>query len=405
MAVLTKGLGDRILRDGRRVLVRDKRIGSAQERPLSEMQRNRLEHISAQLHETHETIHPFDLLTDSRGVERAKNIRMLCDQMDEQDLFDLADEYPDIVGNTDGFPPKARYRANQHQVAEALKQPELSERMVSTLTALQDAQVLRFETDGSGRAVTVFGDMENSDHVSVWVPGMGSRLESFGRTHSKVHKLHRRAQQLAGSTETVTMVAWHGYEAPRKPPSLDVLSDRFARKGGDQLNEFMESMEWKPGAHKTAIGFSYGSTVVASALEETLEVDNAIMVGSPGMLTSHTDDFKKPDTMFYSMAASTDFVTWAERLGDRYGMDPSNSDSGCVRLDAGETVGHMSYLQDMEAQRNLAAIIVNRPELATRHEPHDWREELREHATEFVGKLRELRDNGVSTNPGTLETI
>ncbi len=82
-------------------------------------------------------------------------------------------------------------------------------------------------------------------------------------------------------------------------------------------------------------------------------------MGSPGVLVDRSEEFDRPDTDFFVLAARGDPVA---DLG-WFGRSPSRPGSGFRPLDVGGS-GHSAYLVDGSVgQANVAAVVLDRDDL------------------------------------------
>ncbi|HEX2578732.1 MAG TPA: alpha/beta hydrolase, partial [Aquihabitans sp.] len=162
-----------------------------------------------------------------------------------------------------------------------------------------------------------------------------------------------------GATSVAT-VAWLGYDPPdgavADPGELGaILGDRRARVGGRALTAALDGLALRPRQRLTLVGHSYGSTTVGAALLEGASADNVVVLGSPGVLVDHADDFHRPDADFFALAADDDPVA---RLG-WFGPNPARRGSGFSRL-ATDASGHSGYLRDGSlSQGKVAAAVLD----------------------------------------------
>ncbi len=274
----------------------------------------------------------------------------------------LAGEHPGLVGPVNGFPPSVRFAANARLIALELARTTDADRRRTLRSFLADdpttnmpRQILSFDPTGGGRIAQVYGDLGSAQDVAFFVPGMGSDLTNFDdRTAPRAANLFLRAAQYTPGRRVAT-VAWLGYDAPARPPSLDVLSADHARRGGELLANAVAGLGLADDVSITLIGHSYGTAVIGCALQAGVRADNVLAMGSPGMLVGGAADFGRPDIDYFTMAAPGDFVTRLEGFGG----NPDETDSGFTRLDSGGS-GHSRYLEDGSlSQRNALAVITN----------------------------------------------
>jgi hypothetical protein len=129
--------------------------------------------------------------------------------------------------------------------------------------------------------------------------------------------------------------------------------------------------------HLTAMGHSYGSTVVAeAALTGRLPVDDIVTAGSPGMHTDNASHLMRDPHHVWAGSASNDPVSqtsnvakWtnlipfagpliSEAYDDGHGPSPHYDGFGANRYHV-DTSGHSDYWRaDSVSLRNQAAIVV-----------------------------------------------
>ncbi len=209
-----------------------------------------------------------------------------------------------------------------------------------------------------GRVIEVWGDLERADHVAILVPGMGTTAENFDeRVATRARNLYERANSL--DSGAVAVVGWFDYDAPDGIPSREVLSEGQALSGGARLNAFLARVPEDPDRHVTLVGHSYGSVVVGAAMFGSMaaEVDDVLVMGSPGTGVDSVEEFAAPETGFYTMEAPMDPVPNL----DWFGTNPNELDSGFRRVETGPRPGHSSYLaQGTEGLENAALIVTGR---------------------------------------------
>ncbi len=284
-------------------------------------------------------------------------------------LRDLTRVYPDLVGPVDGFPEEARYEANRLLVATAaaeasdpVRRRRLAALLADDASTGRPRQILLFDPVGDGRVVEAFGDLDAASSIAVVVPGAGTDLDGFDRNVSRpVGDLARRADA-AALDGSVASIAWLGYDPPDGAvvdgrELLALASSSRAEAGGRALDALVTGLRLDPSQRVTLIGHSYGSTTVGAALLRGVRADNVVVMGSPGILVDHADDFGRTKTDFFVMAAPGDPIA---HLG-WFGADPSRSGSGFERL-AVDGSGHSSYLVSGSlAQQELVAVINDGP--------------------------------------------
>ncbi|RJO76776.1 hypothetical protein D5S18_11015 [Nocardia panacis] len=240
---------------------------------------------------------------------------------------------PASVGNLDGLPADARDRANRTVLTteqtrltnevndltskfNEIKDPS-SREWTETYRALEDSKRRKADVDKvsdvlndksnqphklllldttSGRqvhAAVATGDPDKADHISVTAPGLGTNIrESLGGMVGEADRLRDESQrqlEKAGRLhETVSTIAWIGYDAPQKDPDIvNVGFDARAKEAAKPLANFYEGLDVagaKNDPHITALGHSYGSLATSMALQQKAGgVDDVVFYGSPGL--------------------------------------------------------------------------------------------------------------------------
>jgi pimeloyl-ACP methyl ester carboxylesterase len=266
----------------------------------------------------------------------------------------LAHQHPELVGNVDGAPIPLRYAAN----AEAIKReiarlrtagvPGSDDRL-RKLLELDDPgrHFLLFDPAGDGRAAEVFGDLTTARHVAVVVPGMNNDLNNF--TGGDAERVQHQASEF--DPDQVATIQWLGYDTPEGASAL-LASD--AEPGAEALPRFIAGVraQRQERLHWTVIGHSYGSLVTGMALsQQGLEVDETVLVGSPGVGVSSADQLGNGN--IWVGLARLDPVGYSEW----FGPNPHGRAFGATRFHTGDISGHSSYFNEgSESLRNIGLI-------------------------------------------------
>jgi hypothetical protein len=256
-------------------------------------------------------------------------------------------------------------------------------------------------------AATSVGDPFTADHVSVTVPGVGSSTrDSIHNMTGEAAELRNEALDIAdavGTNTSVATVAWVGYQPPLNMGQGSVLNDDLAQAGASNLTSFLADLDaasHNPNQTTALFGHSYGSLTSGIALKEGASefVDNAVLYGSPGFQATKPADLGMTDDNFFVMAAPDDLINQIGALAPLHGWgsDPNeilrNSDGSLrfrfqhLETSAGLTPiegyeaktgasGHSDYPRDAGERMtgyNLAAILLNRPDLAVKETPYGW---------------------------------
>lgn len=277
---------------------------------------------------------------------------------------------PELIGNTDGIPIADRDETNRAQLSalhNTLEQREADDELTDADRELQDkiaaihkgldkaddqldengdplpTYLMVFDPDaanGDGHAAIAFGNPETADHVSVNVPGLTSTMSNFDGVSGDAARVREIAARSGNGS--VASIAWLGYDAPDFDFSLDgirdvaqVTGEGSAAEGGRNLSTFVDGLKaTRQGddAHYTAIGHSYGSVAVGKAAGGDMEVDDVILVGSPGP----GDENPRASDLHgkvYVGSSDEDFVTHLGGSDDKMlGVDPAGEDFGGTRF-------------------------------------------------------------------------
>lgn len=260
-------------------------------------------------------------------------------------------------------------------------------------------------------AATSVGDPFTADHVSVTVPGVGSTTRgTIAGMTGEAAELRNEALSAAKAASApdrpistnIAAVAWVGYQPPANLGQTSILNDDLAQAGAPKLTSLLsdlDSASRNPGQTTALFGHSYGSLTAGIALNDGAShyVDNAVLYGSPGFQADTPADLGMNDNNFFVMSTFDDPINplgaFAPYHG--WGSDPNNiisDDSLRFRFQhletaAGDTPipgyesktgasGHSDYSRNAGERMtgyNLAAILLNRPDLAVTQTPNSWR--------------------------------
>ena len=266
----------------------------------------------------------------------------------------LAHEHPELVGNLDGAPIGLRYTANAEAIEREIARlradgvPDSDPRLKKLLELDDpDRHFLLFDPDGDGRAAEVFGDLTSARHVAVVVPGMNNDLDNF--TGGDAEKVQHQASQF--DPDQVATIQWLGYDTPE---GATALTDGAADPGAEALPQFTAGIRAQRAErlHWTVIGHSYGSLVTGMAeSQQGLEVDETVLIGSPGVGVDSADDLG--DGNVWVGLAAWDPVGYSEW----FGPNPHDKGFGATRFHTGDISGHSSYFNEgSESLRNIGLI-------------------------------------------------
>ena len=231
-------------------------------------------------------------------------------------------------------------------LARAQHDPVTGRRMPASLLVYRPAAF-----GGQGRVAVAVGDLDRADNVALLVPGLGSTvggtLRDLTATAARVTGLARERSP----HETTATIAWTAYDAPNL---LQVAGAGAAVAGARLLSSDLHGLRAATGgatAHVTAIGHSYGSTTVGTALRSrTAGVDDVVLLGSPGANVERASELRVPAGHVWVGAASRDPVSYL----DRFGADPSQAPFGATRFRAEDAARHPVMLSVGDHSRYLS---------------------------------------------------
>jgi hypothetical protein len=251
----------------------------------------------------------------------------------------------------------------------------------TTLGRLGDkGMLLGLDPTGDGKAIVAVGNPDTVRHTAVWVPGLGTELADISGNVTRVQNIQRAADELTPEPNDVATIMWLGYDAPEL--DLSVAAEERSRQGGAVLAPFVDGLRATHDTgtyHVTAIGHSYGSTVIAEAAlrGSGLRVDDIVTAGSPGMHTEHATNLGMPPGHVWSGASADDMVAepiathgkygvavpvvgpWlVDAYDDAHGISPHEQEFGANQYHV-DTSGHSGYwAEGSESLDNQARVVV-----------------------------------------------
>ncbi|GAA2353781.1 hypothetical protein GCM10010404_02000 [Nonomuraea africana] len=229
------------------------------------------------------------------------------------------------------------------------------------------ALLLSFDTRALGQAVISFGDPDAADRVVAYVPGLNTRLASFGGDLNRAAVLWDQAHYFAPG-QRIASIAWLGYRAPQidwqlNVPGRSVAADGAAEVGARSLVSLADGLrashDPSRSAKLTVLGHSYGSLVTgkAATLRSGGFADELVFVGSPGVGVRSAEELGVGPGRVWAGEAPGDFVADLARFGN----DPCDTSFGARRFGTrgGSVFGaHSSYWDDdSQSLKNLANIV------------------------------------------------
>jgi len=271
----------------------------------------------------------------------------------DKDALFAHDNY---IGNRDGLPVVDRDHYNRIKLDDELARAEACDPTVSDrladLQAVRDTiekdpnrmlMLLDTQSGAQTHAAVAVGNPDTADHVSVTTPGLnttvGGAIADMTEEGTLMKKTaEKELESVPGrESETVSTIAWIGYDAPRLDKddyfseesvagAIQVAQPWNAQAAAPNLSRFYEGIDASNHGgdpHLTAVGHSYGSLTTGLALQETPEgiVDDVMVYGSPGLGTGHDfvdsslDKLNIAPGHAYEMTAHDDPVAHMNRFG------------------------------------------------------------------------------------------
>lgn len=203
----------------------------------------------------------------------------------------------------------------------------------AAVRASPDRRLMLLDTQSGtqARAAIAVGDPDKATHVSVTTPGLNTTVHGgIGGMTEEATNLRQEALRQLGlspghATDSVSAIAWIGYDPPQVPGFDDktaslsgiwgVTHDDLARAGAHDLARFYDGIQASHlggPADLTAIGHSYGSLTTGLALQEPGDhgVSRALFYGSPGIAASTPEQLQLHAGQVYAMEAPDDPIQW-----------------------------------------------------------------------------------------------
>ncbi|WP_194293000.1 alpha/beta hydrolase [Streptomyces smaragdinus] len=295
--------------------------------------------------------------------------------------------YPEDVGRLNGLPVTVRDDANRAVLdtwiaSRTARGESPSTGTLHNLLALRDRMdvadagparyrihLIALDPSRDGKAIASVGDPDTVEHTSVFVPGTGADLGDMSGSLSRTDDIVR-ASEAYGGEGNVAGVIWLGYDAPDEIVP-DAADQKYARDAGPALREFFGGMEASHQGgerHITAVGHSYGSTVVGAGAMDgggLPGVDDIIVAGSPGMLVWGASELNVPAGHVWAMEAEKDPVPDLGQIFlSPFGHTPDDRNFGANML-VTDTTGHNDYWkQGTHSLDNQARVIGGRGQTA-----------------------------------------
>ena len=229
-----------------------------------------------------------------------------------------------------------------------------------------------------GKAIIAIGNPDTADNVVTYVPGTGSDLSNIDGDMNRTQTMVNDANGLCPDERTAGIL-WLGYDSPGSVPEAG--SPSYASDAVGDLSDFQGGLrvthEGGTPSHNVILGHSYGTTVIGYAASRAgLDVDEIVLVASPGVGVNSADDLGIPADHVWATTASDDPIWLAADAGafattvvpppiSFFLGDPTDDDFGAnvFASDGGPGLSndaHSEYWDERNSSRdNIASIIVN----------------------------------------------
>lgn len=187
-------------------------------------------------------------------------------------------------------------------------------------------------------------DLAEVSTVTTYVPGVGSSDPDSWQGHLD------RTRTLAHTTggPGSAGIVWLGYRAPDNV--IDGLRRRAGRDAGADLAEFSSELARRhPEQRRVVLGFSYGAVVASEAARAGLHADDLVLLGSPGAVVDHVDDYTLygDNPAVHAMTSPGDPIGLVTGIdGGVHGVDPTSPLFGAQVHHPGVRGDHGSYFRE-----------------------------------------------------------
>lgn len=327
------------------------------------------------------------------GDATPQQVQNWWESLSEDQRFAVIAAYPERIGAGDGLPASVRDQANRLMLENDIAELDLAEGREELTTeqmryrdniraaqrALKESEVHSDEDpttvdpitnepipvslllyqpaafDSDGAVAIAIGDPDTADNVSVSVPGINTDGGSIPKYAKDARHLYESAR-LSDPHSTSATIAWIGYNNPSDLDLGHTVTESAAIDGGERLSQYVSGLQaarQSSPSVMTVIGHSYGSTTSAHAASDNgLDVDNLVLVGSPGAGggVDHASDLNVPQV--WAGNSSRDLVAaladngWVGNhtvFGAGLGNDVAEDDFGAQRFQAEDETRNSTF--------------------------------------------------------------
>lgn len=252
--------------------------------------------------------------------------------LDVKQQKEWAKSVPRLVGNLDGVPPRVRSDANRaclvtdladakKRLEEAKADPALgspfdavrqqalarlaeAQKLTETLSRINKAygkgpsdtpphELYVYQPGEHTKVAVSTGLLENAEHVSVVVPGMGTTandIVQYGKAAIDMQKLQSKVGGVP--RDKIAVLSWLDYDPPGDVDVWGVFHDDLAKAGAERLGNTLRGLTAVKGWPANAAGLSvvahsYGTNVTTLALtQKNVSAGHVVLLGSAGIAGS-----------------------------------------------------------------------------------------------------------------------
>ncbi|MDA2811083.1 alpha/beta hydrolase [Nocardiopsis sp. RSe5-2] len=215
-----------------------------------------------------------------------------------------------------------------------------------------DHHILALDPE-EGRSIVSAGDPDTEDNVATLVPGTGTEWTAINGQLGRAENIRNAAARFDEEADHA-VVSWIGYDTPNY---VQAPWGGKADDGKDDLQDFQYGLRVThegDASNNTLIGHSYGSVVVGHAArhDSGVDVDNIILVGSPGVGGPVEDmNFGGDIEDIHIAMSDEDWINKSPLKGfhDYDGLDHPD----VSRIRTGDDTGHSDYFRRENGRDSL----------------------------------------------------
>ncbi|SDY16177.1 Alpha/beta hydrolase [Amycolatopsis xylanica] len=184
------------------------------------------------------------------------------------------------------------------------------------------AFLIGLDVTGDGKAIVSAGNPDTARNVATYVPGTGAGLAGMADEMTRADRMVDAAH--TADSPSTAVIAWVGYDAPNEvvPNAISASYADAAKKDLDSFQDGLRATHQGEPSHNTAIGHSYGTTVVGhAARDEHLAVDDIVFVASPGVGVDQAAKLGLPPGHVHATVDAHDPI----QLTPVHGIEPQNA--------------------------------------------------------------------------------